>query len=32
MSSEAHPLIQIVDEHDSLLRGGTMDEAQIKGL
>ncbi|MGE5309675.1 MAG: NUDIX hydrolase [Sphaerimonospora mesophila] len=30
--SEAHPLIQIVDEHDVPLRGGTMDEAQLSGL
>lgn len=31
MSSES-PLIQIVDERDQPLRGGTMDEVQLQGL
>lgn len=30
--SEAHPPIQIVNEHDKPLRGGTMDEVQLQGL
>lgn len=33
MSAEiSHPLIQITDENDVVVRGGTMDEVQLNGL
>jgi len=32
MTEQLHPPIQIVDEHDEPLRGGTMDEVQLGGL
>ena len=32
MAAATHPPIQIVDENDAPLRGGTMDEVQLQGL
>lgn len=32
MSAEAHPPVQVTDDQDNPLRGGTMDEVQINGL